>query len=182
MSKFLGSVVSGTFLAVVWLALIATMMTLGTGPWGPDQAISAEPAPPEGQKYTGAKECASCHFKQFLSWSKTKHAKSFELLPKKYQSDKECLGCHTTGYGQPSGFKDAKKSSALKGTGCETCHGPGSKHAEISKGFGKEKLSKEQEKEVRDSIWMMLPKNVCVECHQTQAHGKTGTPKELQKK
>ncbi|KKK83580.1 hypothetical protein LCGC14_2791940 [marine sediment metagenome] len=182
MSKAFDIVLSGPFLAAACMVLVAVAMTLGSGAWGPDQAVSAEPAPPKGQEYTGAKECASCHFKQFLNWSKTKHAKSFDLLPEKYQSDEECLACHTTGYGEPSGFIDAKETPALRGTGCEQCHGPGSKHAEIAKEFGKDKLSSEQEKKVRDSIWMMLPRNVCIECHKTQAHGKTGTPKELKKK
>ena len=49
----------------------------------------------------------------------------------------------------------------------------------IAKGFGKEKLTAEQEKLVRDSIWMMVPKNVCVTCHLVQGHGEPATPKEL---
>ncbi len=141
-----------------------------------------EPAPPEGQTYTGQKDCASCHFKQYSTWSKTKHAKTFDLLPEEYQTNEECLPCHTTGYGKETGFKDLATTPALKGTSCEVCHGPGSKHAELAKSFGKEKLTAEQEKQVRDTIWMMVPKNVCVECHKQEAHGETGTPEELRTK
>jgi nitrate/TMAO reductase-like tetraheme cytochrome c subunit len=141
-----------------------------------------EPAPPEGQTYTGAKACASCHFEQFMAWSKSKHAKSFELVTAEYQTNEKCLSCHTTGYGEPSGFKDLASSKALAGTTCESCHGPGSKHDEIAKAYGKEKLTPEQEKECRDSIWMMLPGNVCVDCHTTQAHKPSETPDELKPK
>jgi len=143
---------------------------------------SAWADPPEGQSYTGLKKCASCHFKQFMAWKKTKHAKSFDLLPSKYQKDAKCLQCHTTGYGEPSGFKDKKSTPNLAGGTCEVCHGPGSEHAKIAEGFGKKKLSEADENAVRDSIWLMLPKNVCVECHKVQAHGKSETPKALRRK
>lgn len=147
-----------------------------------EAAAEAEPPAPDGQTYTGAKECAACHFKQFMAWKKTKHAKTFDLLPEQYQADPECVNCHSTGFGEPTGFKDIATTPALAGTGCETCHGPGSKHAEICQGFGKEKLNEEQEKIARDSIWKMTPKNVCVACHATQGHQESKTPKELRKK
>lgn len=138
-----------------------------------------EPAPPADQQYVGVKQCASCHFDQFMKWKKTAHATSFDLLPAQYQTDEKCLKCHTTGLGAPTGFTTAEKSPDLKGTTCEACHGPGSKHAEISKQYANQKLSAEQEKEVRDSIWLMLPKNVCVECHVVQSHHENPTPAEL---
>ena len=140
-----------------------------------------EPAPPEGQTYTGSKECASCHFKQFMSWKKTKHAGAFKLLPAKYRKDATCLKCHTTGFGEPSGFKDIESTPALAGNSCEMCHGPGSKHSEICKGLDK-KLDAAQEKLARDSIWKMIPENICVSCHQAMAHGESATPKELRGK
>lgn len=166
---------------LVWIAvpMLSLVLIAALGAVG---AVSAEPAPPEGQTYTGAKDCASCHFKQFMSWKKTKHSKTFDLLPASYQTDATCLKCHTTGYGQATGFKDLATSANLAGTTCETCHGPGSKHAEIAKGFGKAKLTAAQEVTVRDSIWLMTPKNICVTCHLVQGHGERATPKELQTK
>lgn len=142
---------------------------------------AAEPAPPADQEYIGTKKCSACHFDQYMKWRKTGHAKSFDLLPAKYQADEKCLKCHTTGFGKPGGFKTAADND-LKGTGCEDCHGPGSKHAEISKPFANQKPTPEQEKVCRDSIWKMLPKNVCVTCHMVQGHHDSVTPKELQKK
>ena len=103
-------------------------------------------------------------------------------LTGKYKTDAKCLKCHTTGYGQPTGYKDAK-SEGLTDVGCESCHGPGSKHEEISKPFAQVKnLTKEQEEAVRGSIWLVLPKNVCLECHTTKGHKDSETPPELKKK
>src|SRR4030042_6913625 len=80
---------------------------------------AAEPSPPKGQTYTGSKQCASCHFKQFMAWKKSKHAKeAWESVPEKYRADPECLKCHATGYGQETGFKDAESTPNLTGTGC----------------------------------------------------------------
>ncbi len=141
-----------------------------------------DPAPPAGQTYTGAKKCASCHFKQFMTWKKDKHSKVFDLLPDKYKTDATCLKCHSTGYGTPTGFKDIKSTPDLAGNTCEICHGPGSEHEKVAQKYGKEKLTAAQEKEVRDSMWLMLPENVCVKCHLTKAHKESATPPELRAK
>jgi DnaJ-class molecular chaperone len=102
------------------------------------------------------------------------------LLPAKYQTDAECLKCHTTGYGEETGYKTIANKD-LQGTSCEACHGPGSEHEAISKKFANQKPTPAQEKQARDSIWMMLPKNVCVECHAVQAHKDDPTPPALRK-
>ena len=147
----------------------------------PVRGADAEPAPPEGQTYIGAKRCASCHFEPFMSWKKTGHAKAFEVLTPKYQKDEKCLKCHTTALGEPTGYKDGVK--VLAGVTCETCHGPGSRHEEVAQPFTTVKnLPPEQEKLVRDSIWRIPPKNICIECHIVQGHKKPETPPELQPK
>ena len=146
------------------------------------KAAELEPAPPADQTYTGTKACAACHFDQFMTWKASPHAKSFELLPAKYQADAKCLPCHTTGFGQATGFKDIKASADLKGTSCEACHGPGSKHGEIAKQIANKKLTPEQDKQVRDSIWKVQPGNSCVACHLVQGHHESSTPAELRKK
>jgi hypothetical protein len=52
----------------------------------------------------------------------------------------------------------------------------------VSKPFAQVKeLTPEQEKKIRDSIWLMTPKNICVECHKVQGHHDPETPKELRK-
>lgn len=126
--------------------------------------------PPQGQTYVGSKECSACHFDQYLTWRKTKHAKAFDIMPAKYHDDASCLKCHATGHGEASGFKSLTATPGLVGASCESCHGPASKHAEIAKSFGKKKLTEEEQSYVRSTVWLMQPKNVCVECHQTRAH------------
>jgi len=139
--------------------------------------------PPENQEFTGAKRCASCHFDQYMSWRKTGHAKAFDVLTPKYQTDEKCVKCHVTGLGAASGFKDIKTTPALAGVTCEVCHGPGSEHERVSQPFAKvKKLTPEQDKLVRGTIWRIVPQNVCVECHITQGHKESPTPPELRPK
>jgi hypothetical protein len=156
--------------AAIVIVLVGLVITANSQP--PSKEEGPEPAAPAGQTYIGSKACSACHFKQYTSWKKTKHAKeAWESVPAKYQADPECLKCHATGYGQPSGFKDAKSTPTLVGTTCEACHGPGSEHEKTCKPFlNKKTLSPEEEKTARDSIYKVLPKNVCVACHQVQGH------------
>jgi hypothetical protein len=136
------------------------------------QAQAPLAAPPEGQTFVGARACSACHFDQFLDWRQTKHSKAFDILPAKYKTDQSCLKCHTTGLGAETGFKTLAATPDLVGASCESCHGPGSKHAEIAKSFGDKKLSEQEEQYVRSTIHLMQPKNVCVDCHVTRAHQK----------
>lgn len=156
--------------SVAVLALIAG--TVVSQP--PETATAPEPAPPAGQTYVGVKRCSACHFKQFMSWKKSKHFSAFTDMPAKYQGEADCLKCHATGYGAAGGYAagtDADVLQNLLGVTCEACHGPGSKHEEISKKYAnKAKLDPPEEKEVRDSIWKVQPNNVCSRCHVVQSH------------
>lgn len=162
-----------------YAVLLAGLLILALSTVGPTQtnqaeegepANAGEPAPPAGQTYIGTKNCSACHFDEFLVWRKDMHSKAFDNLPAKYRNDASCLKCHTTGYGQPSGYATSADTH-LAGISCEACHGPGSKHAEICKPFANvDKLSPEQEKQARDSIYRMLPQNVCASCHASKAH------------
>jgi hypothetical protein len=173
MRKFVLGKMGGMGALVLAVMAIAAFGAVGT--------LRADP--PSGQAYTGAKRCASCHFDQFMKWKKTGHATAFLTLTAKYQQDEKCLVCHTTGYGVVTGFKDVESTPALAGITCEVCHGPGSKHEEIAQPFAKVKtLTPEQEKAIRGSIWRMIPKNICVECHKMQGHKDSPTPPEMRKK
>src|SRR5262245_9073381 len=122
-----------------WVLMMVVCSMLGAMglAWG-QQAATPEAPPPADQQYIGAKKCSACHFDQYLKWKKTKHATTFNLLPANFQADAKCLKCHTTGFGEPTGFKTVADKD-LMGTSCEACHGPGSKHEEISKPFAKQK-------------------------------------------
>ena len=163
--RLVGTAVS-TAMVVLAIAMAAT---LGSAQPPPAQRATSSTVP-EGQTYIGSKQCAACHFDQFLLWRKTKHAQAFEILPARYKADSSCLQCHTTGHGQPSGYKNASTAS-LAGTTCEACHGPGSKHAEVTKQFAKKKkLSAEEDKIARGSIHLILPTNICASCHADKGH------------
>jgi hypothetical protein len=159
----------------VWLSLtvvLAVAILLSLLLRQPTIAQQPLAQPPAGQTYVGAKECAACHFDQFMVWRTTPHAKAFTVMPAKYQTDASCLKCHSTAFGQPTGFQSLKETPSLAGNTCENCHGPGSEHSKIAKSYGQKKLSEQEQKYVRSTIYLMLPKNVCVECHLATSHKK----------
>ena len=89
-------------------------------------------------EYVGSKKCKMCHNKQYKSWLETAHAHNYQQLVEMGKTeDATCLKCHSTGYGKPGGFKpgseDLTQDPVLRGTGCEACHGPGSKHVALPK-------------------------------------------------
>ena len=90
----------------------------------------------ETAAYVGAKACESCHEDQYASFmansNKAHSWKSLEkMLPKLTPAEqKECFACHTTGYGKPGGFVSLEKTPDMANLSCESCHGPGSLHAE----------------------------------------------------
>jgi mono/diheme cytochrome c family protein len=153
-----------------------------------------EAAPPKGQHYVGRNTCAACHYDKFRAWKHDKHALGIEILPQKYRQDPKCLICHTTGYGEPTGYKDAS-TPQLAGITCESCHGPGSEHAKLAQKLflgaqfevtaeTEQKIrnsialflekntveSKEAKKQARNSIYRIRPGNACVQCHTSKAH------------
>jgi hypothetical protein len=100
-------------------------------------------------EYVGSKKCRMCHNKEYKAWSKSPHATNFEVVKVVgKETEGECLKCHTTGYDASSG-KYAEESA-----GCESCHGPGGKHA--AKGLKKEE---------RKALMSELKPGVCQECH-----------------
>jgi hypothetical protein len=168
--KLSRAVVVGTVAVVICAASALVVSNVNSQP--PEEAATPEVAPPAGQTYTGVKQCSACHFKQYTTWKKTKHAKeAWDSVPAKYRTDPNCINCHATGFGQATGFKDETSTANLKGTTCEACHGPGSEHDKLCKPFlNVKKLSPEQDKIARDSIYKILPGNICQRCHTAQGH------------
>lgn len=103
------------------------------------KAAAARPAPvaPAGTAtYIGVEECDTCHAKEVAFWKKTRHASAWHTLEESgKQLDYECTSCHVTGWDKPGGATMAK-TEGMVDVQCETCHGPGSLHAEAE---GKEK-------------------------------------------
>ena len=110
-----------------WILPIAAALICLAGP----QGIMAE-----DKTYVGSETCRDCHqeeYDRFMAYSKK--AGSFasikkmekKLTPEEFQ---RCFECHTTGYGKGGGFVSESLTPALKDTGCESCHGPGSLHVD----------------------------------------------------
>jgi hypothetical protein len=157
-------------------------------------ATEKEAKPPKDQKYVGKNTCAACHYAKYRTWKLEKHASAFEILPQKYRKDPKCLPCHTTGYGEPTGYKDAS-TPHLAGITCETCHGPGSEHSKLAMKLflgAEAEVTLETEQEIRNSIELFLKKHtvesekaekqardsiyrfrsdiLCIHCHTSKAH------------
>jgi len=88
--------------------------------------------------FIGSKACAECHEEQYENYSKlSKKAHSWDSIAVmkddlKPQELQQCYECHTTGYGKPGGFVSYEQTPHLADVGCETCHGPGSIHADTA--------------------------------------------------
>ncbi len=95
-------------------------------------------------KFVGTETCGNCHAAALKVWQATGHSHAFQTLvddknPTLRQFDPECVMCHTVGFKYRTGFYDppvgananqAKKhNEKLFNVGCESCHGPGSMHA-----------------------------------------------------
>ena len=86
--------------------------------------------------FIGSAACQQCHeqeYDTFAKHSKKAHSRQNVEKMRAKLSQKEleaCYACHTTGYGQKGGFVNYEKTPYLGDVGCETCHGPGSVHAD----------------------------------------------------
>ncbi len=101
--------------------------------------------------YAGATFCMDCHYDQYEQWSQTRHARAFDdLLNQNRHWVPECVMCHVTGYGNAGGYISFGRSERLRHVQCETCHGPGQKHADD---MGTSPIRRGEKKEL------------CVQCH-----------------
>jgi hypothetical protein len=98
--------------------------------------LAAAPAQEKNPLFVGSQVCADCHEEQYKSFkAHAKKARSYESVRKMLHAVtvdelKKCYECHTTGYGRPGGFVSESKTPHLAEVGCESCHGPGSIHAQ----------------------------------------------------
>ena len=97
-----------------------------------------------------------------MKWSTTKHAQAFASLEKDPRPDTifdaECVTCHTTGFEYTSGWRSVAATPHLKGTQCENCHGPASKHVSDPE-------SREFRKPIRVTAVQADKGQLCNRCH-----------------
>lgn len=110
------------------------------------------PKPKKGEAaFVGNGECKTCHEDAFPVYEKTKHPHGWETLETQgKQFHLNCVGCHVTGYQQPGGVCRLDKVAGREGVGCESCHGPGSLHADAPS---------------TDNIRASPGESVCITCH-----------------
>jgi hypothetical protein len=87
--------------------------------------------------FVGASKCNGCHGNRVNEWLDTSHATAVSAILEpdgsfKPGRDESCLVCHTVGRNQPGGFDSLATTPQLAGVGCESCHGSGSSHVNIS--------------------------------------------------
>ncbi|MGE0758507.1 MAG: multiheme c-type cytochrome [Pirellulaceae bacterium] len=139
--------------------------------------LGVSPLPhPSGNRFVGSEKCGECHTEAMAKWEESRHAHAFDSLvhpPERSQIarhfDPECLSCHVTGWDPQrmfpytSGFLSAEQTPALKNTGCENCHGPGSAHVASQEGDAS------ADEKLRASVGMRLrlsdAQKKCEECH-----------------
>ncbi|MEZ4399408.1 MAG: multiheme c-type cytochrome [Kofleriaceae bacterium] len=95
------------------------------------KAAPPPPPPPPGTAvYVGNEACSDCHQEAVDFWATTRHAGAWKTLVEvDKQFDYDCTSCHVTGWGGAGGATMAN-AEQWRDVGCETCHGPGSRHVE----------------------------------------------------
>jgi 2',3'-cyclic-nucleotide 2'-phosphodiesterase (5'-nucleotidase family) len=80
--------------------------------------------------YASTAACALCHPQAKEQFLATEHAYAVGTLESKgRQHDPQCLRCHSTGFDRPGGTRNlATAATFFPDVGCESCHGPSSKH------------------------------------------------------
>ncbi|HXW54033.1 MAG TPA: multiheme c-type cytochrome [Myxococcota bacterium] len=100
-------------------------------------------------RYVGANTCKACHAQAFVVWEDAVftrkaldeaghtvtrsigHSKAWQtLLDGNKDQDRSCVGCHSVGFMEKGGYCKVSEVASLKNVQCESCHGPGSLHAQ----------------------------------------------------
>lgn len=117
------------------------------------QVGSLPKAKPGEAVYIGVDACLECHEDAQHYWDNDRHAKAWATLEKNKKTfDAECVSCHVTGYGKAGG-SILGKTKGRENVQCESCHGPGSIHAEAS------------EEDAKKTIIRTPTAKVCTTCH-----------------
>ncbi len=101
--------------------------------------------------YVGSDVCKACHQPEYAQWETTTHAVAFNLLygrNRHYAPD--VFAYYVTGWGSPTGFHRVDPNDRMAHVSCETCHGPGGRHA-----------GSEKKQDIRGKVG----KEICLACH-----------------
>lgn len=127
--------------------------------------------------YVGSAKCGSCHSEEYDLWRDSRHSTAWKSLssnpPTKHSADPprdcdpDCVSCHVVGWNASAhvpysgGYADMKSTPQLVNVGCESCHGPGSKHIQAELG------NNEAEQNRMHEAMLVGPnvKQLCFTCH-----------------
>ena len=119
--------------------------------WAKEHGTSCPAATTETPGIVGSAKCITCHHEEGEVWRQTKHPLAYTALTKVGKEHHlDCVGCHVTGWQQPQGVCRIDQTVGRTEVGCESCHGPGSAHAEAP-----------SKKNIRGAV----SREVCVTCH-----------------
>lgn len=127
-----------------------------TAPTWPEETVPKQRAlfVHEEVPYVGSESCIGCHEslnKKYVdAWRKSPMAQKAFSLVQAEKDPSKCIPCHATGY------DPEKKTYSEKNIGCEACHGPGAKYAEMMSGANAEEGGKIARENARKS---------CFRCH-----------------
>ncbi len=122
--------------------------------------------------YIGSEACRTCHRSAYKVWKDTPHSHAYQTLvdarrPSLRQYDGECIVCHTVGFGYTSGFTSEQQTPKLKNVGCESCHGPGSLHAQNPHNEEWQKRMNQPWRGKNENAKKLAIDNFCQSCHDT---------------
>lgn len=147
-------------------------------------------------KFVGTDRCAECHPDAFKVWEKTGHSHAYQTLttvknPSLREFDPDCVACHTVGlkyrtgyYDPPAGaapLKIADHNQKLLNVGCESCHGPGSMHANdpMNKAYHA-LINPIRSKDHPPGVFEQLLDRACQSCHDIENDVHWGAKKPFQ--
>ncbi|HMI92665.1 MAG TPA: multiheme c-type cytochrome, partial [Polyangiales bacterium] len=111
------------------------------------------PVPKGSPGYVGSARCGECHEQAHAWWRGHAHGRAYATLEERNkQYSLSCVGCHVTGYGKPGGAA-VVQNAGLTDVGCESCHGPGSLHAE------------DPDVDDAKNVHLVVAEPVCTACH-----------------
>jgi formate-dependent nitrite reductase cytochrome c552 subunit len=111
----------------------------------------------QGATYVGKVACRDCHsniYDQYVNEQEMGINDPVASHADDRHRGNTCGACHTTGFGEPTGGKLDGSTPNLDGIGCESCHGPGSKH-----------IAANTTAERKQNITRTPPDKTCMDCH-----------------
>ncbi|MBN2423855.1 MAG: metallophosphoesterase [Calditrichaceae bacterium] len=108
---------------------------------------------PENYLVESSQTCASCHSKEYTSWQKSVHAKSFKTLQNENKTRLlKCVNCHVSGFGREDGYINTNLTPEMASVNCTECHLTSAVHLSSSKKTDVQKIKPE----------------TCIKCHDNE--------------